>query len=75
MKFTSRRVEPTPARLEKQTSQTLLEKIELWMNTHMSICIALAIVSFLLIFCLLCFAVCGVSSLESGTYYNHLGGV
>lgn len=38
--------------------------------------IALAAIIFLLImFVIVCFSIVGVSAVESGTYYNHLGGL
>ena len=70
----------TPARLDKKThvdhdffcnkSANIQSKMEAWAYAHASLCLYLLIIVFLLLFVVLCSALCGVSATESGTVYN-----
>ena len=62
-----------PVRLQKKP--TIKIRINCWIERNFGI-IALIIMSFALIsFVIVCYLVVGVSAVESGNYYNHLGGV
>lgn len=63
----------TPARLHKKT--TTNEKIDEWALNHAHIILPLAILALLILFAMLCYAIVGVSAVESGVQYNHLADV
>ena len=65
-----------PVRLQKKpTMKDRKEKFNCWIQRNFGI-IALIIMLFALIsFVIVCYLVVGVSAVESGNYYNHLGGV
>lgn len=65
-----------PVRLQKKpTMKDRKEKFNCWIERNFGI-IALIIMLFALIrFVIVCYLVVGVSAVESGNYYNHLGGV
>ena len=50
-------------------------KFNLWIERNFYIICLAAIAFLLIIFAAMCFWLVGVSTLESGNYYNHLGGV
>lgn len=62
----------TPARLSKQKTTT--EKIDDFALSHAHIILPLAIIILLALFIGLCFAICGVSAVESGMMKNFLSG-
>ena len=66
-----------PVRLAKDDghnsfSFNLYEKIEAFVFTYATILIPLFIIIGLVLFVLLCYAICGVSATESGVQYNQL---
>ena len=63
----------TPARLHKKT--TTFEKIDEWALNHVHIILPIAILTLLILFVMLCYAIVGVSAVESGVQYNHLADV
>lgn len=62
----------TPVRLYKQRTTT--EKIDDFALSHAHIILPLAIIILLALFLGLCFAICGVSAVESGMMRNFLSG-
>jgi hypothetical protein len=59
-----------PVRLEKKI--TLEERIEAWANAHAFLLLSIAIVTLFFLFVWLCFALVGISAVDSGVTYNHL---
>jgi putative effector of murein hydrolase LrgA (UPF0299 family) len=57
-----------PARLHKKEEKNM----EAWILSHAYIFLPLCIIILLILFVWLCFAVTGVSAVESGTVYNHM---
>lgn len=57
-------------RLEKQMS--VEEKIDEWALAHAHIILPLCFIVLIILFVVLCFAICGVSATDSGVQYNHL---
>ena len=62
----------TPARLDKKVSWG--EKVEVWAIAHAYILMPVSIIILLLLFVGLCFAICGVSAVESGGMRNFIAG-
>ena len=69
----------TPVRLNKKTNQnssyTIMDRIEAWVLRHANILMPLCLITLIVLFVLLCYAICGVSAVESGNVYNHFGDV
>jgi len=63
----------TPARLYKKTTPE--EELEAIVLKYAYILFPAAIIILLLLFVGLCFAICGVSAVDSGATYNHLADV
>ena len=65
-----------PARLGKEENQgnsfsfNLYGRIEAWVMAHATILIPLFVIIGLLLFVMLCYTLCGVSAVESGTQYR-----
>lgn len=62
-----------PVRLHKQESDSwfnLLNYIEAWVLSHATLCLTLFIGVLILLFVIVCFAICGASAVESGTQYR-----
>lgn len=53
----------------------LSRKLEAFILSHASFFLILALIVLMMLFIMLCYAICGVSATESGTVYNHLEGV
>lgn len=64
-----------PVRLNKKTENTMWERIDAWALAHANILMPICIVTLLILFALLCYAIIGVSAVESGTVYNHFNEV
>lgn len=64
----------TPASLYPK-SESSTSRVEAWVLSHANLLMPLSILILLLLFCGLCYAIMGVSAVESGNYYNHLQGV
>ena len=62
----------TPARLGKKVSWN--DKLESWAIAHAYILMPAAIITLLGLFVVLCFAICGVSAVESGGMRNFIAG-
>ncbi len=63
-------------RLAKQPTKTDdFLKVSRWYDMNSDFIALAAILILLGLFILFCFICCGVSAVESGTMYNHLGGV
>lgn len=68
-----------PARLYKKTDNVspvnhIFDKIEAWANSHASIFLFIALVMLFVLFVMLCFAICGISAVESGGMRNFVNG-
>ena len=61
--------------LSKPKEKTVGEKIDEFALKYANIIMPLAIVMLLLLFIGLCYAIVGVSAVESGNLYNRLGDV
>ena len=59
-----------PVRLHKKENFSFMEKIDDWAIHHAHILLPLAIITLLVLFVLLCYALVGVSATESGVKYN-----
>ena len=63
-----------PVRLDKQDNNNfsfnLWRRIEAWAIAHATILIPLFVIMGLLLFVMLCYTLCGVSAVESGTQYR-----
>lgn len=67
----------TPARLNKKENQghQTLERVDTWANAHASILLPLLMILLLVLIVCLLYAIIGFSSVESGTYYNHINNI
>ena len=63
-----------PVRLNKQTEYTLSDKIDAWCTRHITFCLAVALIIFSVLFVALCYAICGISAVESGGMRNFVNG-
>ena len=63
-----------PVRLAKQTEYNLSDKIDAWCSRHFTFCLAVALILFGILFVVLCYAVIGVSAIESGGMRNFVNG-
>lgn len=61
----------TPVRLAKVEEKGMMDKIEEFALNHANIILPLCIVLLVVLFILLCYALVGVSAVESGNTYNH----
>ena len=59
----------SPARLGKKNMPD--NEFEIWIIKHANIFVPLALLILLILFVMLCYAICGVSATESGVVYNH----
>ena len=59
-----------PVRLAKQDEYSFSYKMEQWAYRNAHILLPLFIIIALVLFILLCFAICGASATESGIKYN-----
>ena len=65
-----------PVRLQKKpTMKDRKENFNCWIQRNFGIIALIIMVLALISFVLMCYAFVGVSAVESGNYYNHLGGV
>ena len=70
-----------PVRLAKQENQSysfynsLMDKVEAWVLNHATLCLFVAMAFLIACFTVLIFAICGISTMESGAQYNHLGDI
>lgn len=62
-----------PARLHKIENESVNDKIECFALRYANIIVPLALIILVLLFVALAYVVIGVSAVESGTYYYHLG--
>lgn len=62
-----------PVRLQKKP--TMKEKFNCWIQRNFGIIALIIMLLALISFVLMCYAFVGVSAVESGNYYNHMGGV
>lgn len=60
---------------KKPTREDNIKVINEWIGRNFYIICLVVLVTALITFIGVCFVVCGVSAVESGQYYNHLGGV
>jgi hypothetical protein len=61
------------ARLQKQpTKEYYFKSFECWIQRHFTILCFIMIVFLLVFFIWLCFAIVGVSAVDSGVTYNHM---
>ena len=63
-----------PVRLHRQEEFTLSDRIDAWCSRHITLCLTVALIIFSVLFVMLCFAVVGVSALESGGMRNFVNG-
>lgn len=61
-----------PVRLQKK--EDISDKIEAWAYAHALLLFALFLIMGVVLFIMLCFAVCGISSVESGGMRNFVNG-
>ena len=63
-----------PVRLHKVDDSPFLDKfmtsIEAWVLSHATLCLFVLMALLIALFVMLCFAICGVSAVESGTQYR-----
>ena len=65
-----------PVRLAKQENNSHLRyhffsnRVEEWLLSHSTLCLTILLALLCSLFVLLCFAICGVSAVESGTQYR-----
>ena len=64
-----------PVRLAKQTNNDypynyLLDRVEEWCYNHSTLCLYVLLALLTALFVVLCFAICGVSAVESGAMRN-----
>ena len=63
-------------RLEKQpTKEDFKRNLNYWIARNFNFIALAAVLILVILIGLVCYAVVGVSAVESGNYYNHLGGV
>lgn len=60
---------------KKPTKEDHMRNLNCWIQRNFYIIALAAILILLIIFAIVCFMIVGVSAVESGNYYNHLGGV
>ena len=63
-----------PVRLAKSENYTLLERLDVWAIRHAHILLPLFIIIGVVLFIMLCFAICGISAVESGGMRNFVNG-
>ena len=68
-----------PARLHKKETQVspvnhIFDKIEAWALSHAPLLLALFLIMGVVLFIILCFAICGISAVESGGMRNFING-
>ena len=63
----------SPARLHK-VEETTMNKIERFFLNHARILLPLCIVLGLALFLIICYALCGISAVESGAMRNYMNG-
>ena len=68
-----------PVRLQKKEAQVspvnqIFDKIEVWAYAHASLLLALFLIMGVVLFIILCFAICGISAVESGGMRNFIHG-
>ena len=68
-----------PARLYKKTDNVspvnhIFDKIEAWILSHAPLLLALFLIMGVALFIMLCFAICGISAVESGGMRNFVNG-
>ena len=68
-----------PARLHKKETQVspvnhIFDKIEAWAYAHAPLLLALFLIMGVVLFIILCFAICGISAVESGGMRNFING-
>ena len=64
-----------PVRLDKSNNDNysfneVSQRIEAWVLSHANILLPLFVIIGLILFVLLCYTLCGVSAVESGTQYR-----
>ena len=63
----------TPVRLHKQaTREDYLRTLNCWIQRNFYILALASIIFLLIMFVIVCYLICGVSAVESGTYYRGL---
>ena len=68
-----------PVRLQKKEAQVspvnhIFDKIESWAYAHAPLLLALFLIMGVVLFIILCFAICGISAVESGGMRNFVNG-
>lgn len=68
-----------PVRLQKKEAQVspinhISEKMEAWAYAHAPLILALFLIMGVVLFIVLCFAICGISAVESGGMRNFVNG-
>jgi len=68
-----------PARLHKKENNVspvnhIFDKIEAWAYAHAPLLLALFLIMGVVLFIILCFAICGISAVESGGMRNFING-
>ena len=68
-----------PVRLQKKEAQVspvnhIFDKIEAWTYAHAPLLLALFLIMGVVLFIILCFAICGISAVESGGMRNFING-
>ena len=68
-----------PVRLQKKEAQVspvnhIFDKIEAWAYAHAPLLLALFLIMGVVLFIILCFAICGISAVESGGMRNFVNG-
>lgn len=58
---------------KKPTREDNLRSFNCWIARNFYIICLATIVILLIVFIIVCFSIVGASTLESGTYYNHIG--
>lgn len=60
---------------KKPTSDDAIKSLNEFLQRNFYIICVLAIIFLLIVFCTVCYMLVGVSAVESGTVYNHIGDV
>ena len=60
---------------KKPTHEDNMKLLNQWIEKNFYIICLAVLIIVLITFIGVCFVVCGVSAVESGQYYNHLGGI
>ena len=68
-----------PVRLYKKTDNVspvnhIFDKIEAWILSHAPLLLVLFLIMGVVLFIILCFAICGISAVESGGMRNFING-